>query len=174
MYHGRTQICFAKHLFSLLCESYYHVIHRDTGLDNNYTGLRRSSSDQLASDHFGEIVFHPHILRWRTKCPESGLYKLPSGIPFAQSPAASEYRQDGLYEAVLLETEKPSFGGDGAASLNGGASCHFPQISDISSSINVLNIRTYSKFIWPSIPQIFGLTVLIIINIQVALYPLFL
>jgi hypothetical protein len=52
--------------------------------------------------------------------------------------------------------------------------CHFPQISGISSSINVLNIRTYSKYIWPSIPQIFGLTVLITINIQVALHPLFL
>jgi len=52
--------------------------------------------------------------------------------------------------------------------------CHFPQISGISSSINVLNIRTYSKNIWPSIPQIFGLTVLITINIQVALHPRFL
>src|SRR6266480_3965202 len=52
--------------------------------------------------------------------------------------------------------------------------CHFPQISGISSSINEFNIRTYSKYIWPSIPQIFGLTVLITINIQVALHPLFL
>jgi NADH dehydrogenase FAD-containing subunit len=46
--------------------------------------------------------------------------------------------------------------------------CHFPQISGISSNRNELNTHTYSKFIWPSIPQIFGLTVLITINIRVS------
>jgi len=45
--------------------------------------------------------------------------------------------------------------------------CHFPQISGISSSTNEHNTHPYSKYIWPSIPQIFGLTVLITINIWV-------
>ena len=54
MHPGRAQICFARHLFSLLCEGRDQVIHRGTGLDNICTGLRRSSSGQLAPDLFGE------------------------------------------------------------------------------------------------------------------------
>ena len=43
--------------------------------------------------------------------------------------------------------------------------CHFPQISGISSSANELDTYPHSKYIWPIIPQISGLTVLITINI---------
>src|SRR5215469_12339427 len=51
--------------------------------------------------------------------------------------------------------------------------CHFPQISGISSSINELHTLPYSKYIWPFIPQTFGLTVLITINIRAAQHFLF-
>jgi hypothetical protein len=43
--------------------------------------------------------------------------------------------------------------------------CHFPQISGISSSVNELDTYPHSKYIWPIIPHISGLTVLITINI---------
>jgi hypothetical protein len=46
-----------------------------------------------------------------------------------------------------------------------GRFCHFPQISGISSSANELDTYPHSKYIWPIIPQISGLTVLITINI---------
>jgi hypothetical protein len=49
-----------------------------------------------------------------------------------------------------------------------GPDCHFPQISGISSSINELDTHPYSSYIWPSIPHIFGLNVLITINIRVS------
>jgi hypothetical protein len=51
--------------------------------------------------------------------------------------------------------------------------CHFPQIPGMSSSTNELNTLPYSKYIWPFIPQIFGLSVLITINIRAAQHFLF-
>jgi hypothetical protein len=52
--------------------------------------------------------------------------------------------------------------------------CHFPHISGISSSINELDTHPNSSYIWPSIPHIFGLSVLITINIRVShtLFPI--
>src|SRR5436305_8153100 len=37
--------------------------------------------------------------------------------------------------------------------------CHFPQISGIGSSTNKLNTHPYFKYIWLSIPHIFGLPI---------------
>ena len=47
-----------------------------------------------------------------------------------------------------------------------GQTCHFPQITGTSSSINELNTHPYSECIWPSISHIFGSLVLITINIR--------
>jgi hypothetical protein len=53
-------------------------------------------------------------------------------------------------------------------------SCHFPQISGISSSTTELHTYPHSKNIWPIIPQISGLTILITIHIWVShtLFPI--
>jgi hypothetical protein len=46
--------------------------------------------------------------------------------------------------------------------------CHFPHTSGASSSISEQGAIAYSKYIWPLIPYIFGLTVLITTNIRVS------
>ena len=123
-YPGRAQIFFAGYLFSLFCGSLDQVIHRGTRLDNIYTDLRRSSSGQFATDLFGEIAFHPHIILLRAKCPESRLYKLPCRVehPRPQTSFHHACAIPGYYsppKAGFPVPVKPTFRGDISALGNG-------------------------------------------------------
>ena len=48
--------------------------------------------------------------------------------------------------------------------------CHFTHIFGTSSSISERGALVYSKYFWPLIPHIFGLTVLITTNIWLAIH----
>ncbi len=79
VYPDHPLLSFAWHAFSLLCEGLDKVIH--PGTINNQARVLLIGGDHLVREACsqmlcGKVISNLPIILWRSKYPESGLYKL--------------------------------------------------------------------------------------------------